>query len=94
MNLITLQCSFIHIKACTEILLPGSTNNKTDMFPPIPFTSSIRKQYCLKKYGVTPRPNWVATQFWANRKILNPMRTFHISQLCKTPYLYCANELL
>ncbi|EDV27532.1 uncharacterized protein TRIADDRAFT_21030 [Trichoplax adhaerens] len=54
-------------QACTEILLPGSTNNKTDMFPPIPFTSKIRKQYCLKKYGVTPRPNWVATQFWANR---------------------------
>jgi len=51
-------------QACTEIVLPGGTNGKSDMFPDLPFTPEMRAQYCQKKYGVTPRTKWIGTAFW------------------------------
>ncbi|XP_033763264.1 dipeptidyl peptidase 2-like [Pecten maximus] len=51
-------------QACTEVHLPAGSNNITDMFPVIPFTSQIRTEYCQQKWNVTPRDSWAATQFW------------------------------
>ncbi|XP_068728460.1 dipeptidyl peptidase 2-like [Montipora capricornis] len=51
-------------QACTELALPAGSNNKTDMFPVLPFTPEMRAEYCLLKWNVTQRPNWTPIQFW------------------------------
>ncbi|XP_069122088.1 dipeptidyl peptidase 2-like [Argopecten irradians] len=51
-------------QACTEVHLPAGSNNMTDMFPELPFTSQIRTEYCQQRWNVTPRDSWANTQFW------------------------------
>nr|XP_039252936.1 dipeptidyl peptidase 2-like [Styela clava] len=51
-------------QACTEINLPQGSTGKTDMFPLLPLTPEMRAEYCQKKYGVTPRVDWLDVQFW------------------------------
>ena len=47
------------------MLLPGGSNNETDMFPYLPFTIDMRTHYCKGKYGLgVPRKEWLATQFF------------------------------
>ncbi|KAK0041783.1 dipeptidyl peptidase 2 [Biomphalaria pfeifferi] len=51
-------------QACTELLSPRGSNSVTDMFPILPWNPELRAAYCQKKYGITPRDNWTAVQFW------------------------------
>lgn len=52
-------------QACTEMLLPGGSNNKTDMFPFLPFTLDMRNHYCSGKFGLgVSRTEWIGTQFF------------------------------
>jgi len=47
------------------MLLPGGSNNKTDMFPPLSFTLEMRSHYCAGKFGLgMQRNDWVGTQFF------------------------------
>ena len=51
-------------QACTELALPAGSNNKTDMFPSLPWTPEMRADYCQEKWGVSQRPGWSAIQLW------------------------------
>ncbi|MBN3299531.1 DPP2 peptidase, partial [Amia calva] len=49
-----------------KVELCYESNNVTDMFPVMPFTEQDREAYCRKKWGVSPRPGWLRTQYWAD----------------------------
>ncbi|XP_033642932.1 dipeptidyl peptidase 2-like [Asterias rubens] len=51
-------------QGCTEVTLPGGTNNVTDMFPVLPFTLEMRETYCKAKWNVVPKPTWLNVIMW------------------------------
>ncbi|XP_070532339.1 dipeptidyl peptidase 2-like [Ptychodera flava] len=51
-------------QACTEFIMPGGSNNVTDMFPVLPFTLEMRDEYCQKQWNITPRNNWLNVNLW------------------------------
>ncbi|XP_022523362.2 dipeptidyl peptidase 2 [Astyanax mexicanus] len=53
-------------QACTEIEMCFESNNVTDMFPPMPFTESMREEYCARRWAVVLRPGWLKTQYWGD----------------------------
>jgi len=50
-------------QACTEMIFTPSTNNVSDMFPPRTWNLDTLTAYCAKRWGVVPRPTWIATEF-------------------------------
>uniref|UniRef100_UPI00398E87E4 dipeptidyl peptidase 2 n=1 Tax=Pristiophorus japonicus TaxID=55135 RepID=UPI00398E87E4 len=53
-------------QACTEINLMFESTSKTDMFPAIPFTEAMRRNYCHSKWGVYPKSEWLKMQYWGD----------------------------
>ena len=47
------------------MILPGGSNNKTDMFPELAFTLDMRRHYCSGKFGLgLSRLDWLGTNYW------------------------------
>lgn len=54
-------------QACTEMILPGGSNNETDMFPVLAFTLEQRTEHCMKRFNVSGNRNdWLGTHFWSS----------------------------
>ena len=54
----------VFVEACTQFILPGGTDNVTDMFPELPFTLDQRDAYCRRVWQVTPRNHWSKISLW------------------------------
>lgn len=59
MKLIT--CWFL--QSCSEMVMPSCSNGVTDLFENNPWDFEAFTKSCQKKWGVTPRPNWILEQF-------------------------------
>ena len=51
-------------QTCTEVIMPAGTNNITDFFPVLPFTVDQRKEYCQKRWDITPNIDWTRVSLW------------------------------
>lgn len=50
-------------QACTEMVMPMSSSQNNSMFPTYEFNYTSYKEWCLKDFGVNPRPRWITTEF-------------------------------
>ncbi|CAM0882892.1 unnamed protein product [Alopecurus aequalis] len=50
-------------QACTEMVMPMSYSEELSMFPPDEFDYALYADYCVKSFGVRPRPRWITTEF-------------------------------
>ncbi|XP_071721304.1 uncharacterized protein [Rutidosis leptorrhynchoides] len=50
-------------QACTEMVMPMSSNRNSSMFPEWEFNFSSYAQTCWDEFRVIPRPTWITTQF-------------------------------
>ncbi|XP_023215834.1 dipeptidyl peptidase 2-like [Centruroides sculpturatus] len=51
-------------QSCTEINLYMKSEKREYMFPYLPFNSTMRDEYCFKKYKIIPRENWLKEHIW------------------------------
>lgn len=50
-------------QACTEMVMPMSSNPNNSMFPGYEYSLQSMLQSCHDTYGVYPRPHWITLQF-------------------------------
>ncbi|GLJ27365.1 hypothetical protein SUGI_0537040 [Cryptomeria japonica] len=50
-------------QACTEMVMPMSSNPESSMFPSFTFDLESYTNDCIKSFGVEPRPYWITTEF-------------------------------
>lgn len=50
-------------QACTEMVMPMSSNPENSIFPRFTFDIDSYKQDCFNMFGVEPRPHWITTEF-------------------------------
>ncbi|CAH9105419.1 unnamed protein product [Cuscuta europaea] len=50
-------------QACTEMIMPMSSNRNTSMFPAFEYDYASDAEYCYRSYHVIPRPTWITTEF-------------------------------
>ncbi|CAI5996303.1 unnamed protein product [Closterium sp. NIES-65] len=62
-------------KACTEHVMPMSSNASNSLFEPFEWNQTAFEENCLQQYGVAPRPTWAMTQF-GGRSIRSALRHF------------------
>ncbi|KAI8565695.1 hypothetical protein RHMOL_Rhmol03G0281000 [Rhododendron molle] len=53
-------------QACTEMVMPMTRSNES-MFPPSSYDYKEFAENCRTKYGVTPRPHWITTEYGGYR---------------------------
>lgn len=51
-------------QACSDLFLPTGSDNKTDMFPELPWGVDERRGYCQNQFNITPRVAWDAEEFF------------------------------
>lgn len=50
-------------QACTEMVMPMSSNRYSSMFPEFYYNFTEYKEGCWEDFKVTPRPTWITTEF-------------------------------
>ncbi|KAK0603087.1 hypothetical protein LWI29_001260 [Acer saccharum] len=50
-------------QACTEMVMPMSSDRDASMFPTYDYNYSSFKEECWRDFQVIPRPRWITTQF-------------------------------
>ncbi|KAK6237829.1 hypothetical protein QUC31_003298 [Theobroma cacao] len=50
-------------QACTEMVMPMSSDRNTSMFPAYDYDYSAFQEECRRDFQVTPRPRWITTEF-------------------------------
>ncbi|TYI89137.1 hypothetical protein E1A91_D03G033700v1 [Gossypium mustelinum] len=50
-------------QACTEMVMPMSSDQNTSMFPAYDWDYSAFREGCQRDFQVTPRPRWITTEF-------------------------------
>ncbi|CAI7849930.1 unnamed protein product [Closterium sp. NIES-53] len=50
-------------QACTEHVMPMSSNASNSIFEPFEWNQTAFEENCLQQYGVASRPTWAMTQF-------------------------------
>lgn len=74
-------------QSCAEIPIVQESNYLTDMFPTIPFTHQIRKDYCKRRWNITVRDpsNY---QIW-NKKVARSATNIAFVDSVRKLYLLC-----
>lgn len=62
-------------QACTEMVMPMSSDPNTSMFKPYEWDEKAYADGCQLSFGVRPRPNWVTTEF-GGRDIVDVLQNF------------------
>ncbi|KAI6695040.1 hypothetical protein NL676_022750 [Syzygium grande] len=62
-------------QACTEMVMPMTSNPDTSMFPEYDFDLSYYKEDCRTQFKVNPRPRWITTEF-GGKDIMTTLKTF------------------
>ncbi|KAF2070403.1 hypothetical protein CYY_008273 [Polysphondylium violaceum] len=50
-------------QACTEMIMPITSDGVNDMFPPQPFDLADLTTQCQQAWNTTPNPNWIPTYY-------------------------------
>lgn len=50
-------------QACTEMVMPMSSNKDTSMFPEYKYNYVDYEEECWEDFSVKPRPTWITTEF-------------------------------
>ncbi|GJX95962.1 lysosomal Pro-X carboxypeptidase [Tanacetum coccineum] len=62
-------------QACTEMVMPMSSNRNSSMFPEWDYNSTSYAEDCWDEFRVIPRPAWITTQF-GGRNIKSVLQSF------------------
>jgi lysosomal Pro-X carboxypeptidase len=50
-------------QACTEMVMPMSSDPDNSMFQPFSWDLKSYDQFCMENYGVKPRPYWITSEY-------------------------------
>ena len=51
------------LQACSEMIMPMCADGVQDFFEPVKWDTTTEVKACAKRYGITPQPNWVMTNY-------------------------------
>eukprot|EP00898_Chlorokybus_atmophyticus_P007647 jgi/Chlat1/7884/Chrsp66S07307 len=62
-------------QACTEMVMPMSSNPNNSMFEPYGWDLELYSRECERQWNVTPRPYWIPTQF-GGRSLMDSLKHY------------------